>query len=662
MNLTKVLSSKRASETSRKDKPESKHDKIKEPAQKRKTLEKSDSKFSDNDAQQISEIMAKANTFFEYDYGKVSIVGALLGTNDSSKLTETQKIPLAHNADNSSANPATYVPTTTTTSITQSHPFISSSQSNYFTQSSSALPPRALPDIPTSSTSPNLSMITPTISGVTTSISAPVAPQRVSSLKQKPVATSFSVTESKTRPARPSISYNINSNITELGKELIKYFAADNDIQTKNRRLANMQTKNILEITLHDEIFRNIFGYTFEEFLLTINGHTGDIPRFHAQANTFARGSALSFEPDLAYVADEKFHDNSNVSVIQKYATSHVNAYFNFKGHKTFPSNNPIDKYRHDVVGINHNTITLGFSDNANTKYFIQIETSGSYRENGQTSKDDTVVDNAKNLLLSIHHTQDSKTPQIIDVRMLKGIAKDSLIFKENNQVMRKAIEEWTNFERHCLWLNSFEFKNEFIKDMPSCFPVVEEHKKDIEGLLSLIKTLETDDESLKPYISHIKKVLLKFIEKNDFKEHSKARLIFGLLVVLLTAVPENKRPILLAGCMSAKDRTGAFIFCAIIISTIFFHRVFSGKFKHKPTEILSFLDKGGRVKRKQLDDEELNLIKALLNNPIIYNILSKFGIGEYNNKNLAIVRAFLDRIPGIDELLITKALIKTGG
>lgn len=393
------------------------------------------------------------------------------------------------------------------------------------------------------------------------------------------------------------------------------------------------------------------------------------------------------------------------------------------------------------ACGINRNIVTIEFANTMpagglQTKApfinpSITINTTGSYRKNNP----DTILDAEQLLAKIIYEGREGKNQsnQIVDIRFLKSFGHDQKIYYKDTEVMGIATTEsihnaatkmkdiTTNklFGKHKknpdpntaimsldaksetmssdemeeedivmslaaqkkeatynkLWLNSLGMGTSIIASIAP-------PETKVKGIVDILDQfdIETLNPKLKAHINYTRELIKCILTSKDFYKRGASRLVFGLLVIFISVMPKDKQPTLLAGCMSAKDRTGAFIFCALIISTIFFHRVFSGKYDYKKPatfkdnskskKLFSFIfefDKfklpniKGKLIDGALDNEELDLIKAMLNNPILYNILSKLGIGEYNNKNLDIISGFLKNYPELLKLMIEEPLIHTG-
>ncbi|MFN8770698.1 MAG: hypothetical protein ACK5Z5_01390 [Neisseriaceae bacterium] len=430
------------------------------------------------------------------------------------------------------------------------------------------------------------------------------------------------------------------------------------------------------------------------------------------------RTDIIGYQPKLEHKVEDikPANDNSSVLVEQFYSTSNVSVAFKVQGFKTYSSANPklsdsncqpelldddlveikphVPDYDEvifsssegeipqndydaldvslssvlrsevtaeasdksdviqDAVGINHNCVTIKFKQKlANKEFYINLDTLGAYRE----SNEDTLPD--AQILLDGILKANGNTNNVFDIRFLKCFGHDKEIYDAHKDVMTKAFTEKISDSKfyHQLWLNSFGNTGPMaaIVGPDPDFELANSYLQ--QNLLSA----KIDEILTKPLVD-VQNLLLECIKDNGFRKIGRSRTMFALIVILFAALPEENKPNLLCGCMSAKDRTMAFIFCALVIGTIFFHRVFNNGGEN-PVKVSDFFDpEKGRFVKGCLTEEELNLVKAMLNNPILYNILSKLGIGEYNNKNLYIVTEMLENYPELHELIIKAALIDT--
>ncbi|MFN8769502.1 MAG: hypothetical protein ACK5Z5_08225 [Neisseriaceae bacterium] len=451
--------------------------------------------------------------------------------------------------------------------------------------------------------------------------------------------------------------------IDELGNLILIYFKKI-DSKFKNKLLADILTKNIQKNPMHDQIFLKFLKMTFANFLIYINSPIEDQVKVIAVSPSSSRSKnefrydEIGYQNTLEHERQDikLVHDNSKVLVKQVYETCYIKSLFLVKGYNTNSSVNSnlliIDDTHKDTIGINHNCVVFNFSNKLlqEEMYKIEIHTAGSYRElNNHTKKD---AGNLLDLIFAYNKT-------VIDVRFLKSFGHDQTIYKNHQKVMAEACYV-KNIVHSSLWLNSCAKGTEIFAELND----VTEHP--LPAILDICANFDPNtltNKNLRYCIKDAQKLLLKLFNNNGFNNLGSSRSIFALIIIIISVMPKEQRPILMCGCMSAKDRTMSFIFCALIISTIFFHRVFKhdDKFMESQDNYLSFIGEDGRLVKGKLDEEELLLIKAQINNPILYNILSKLGIGEYNNKNLDIITGFLAEYPELLKLMIAKPLIITG-
>ncbi|MFO0320261.1 MAG: hypothetical protein ACK5Z5_07665, partial [Neisseriaceae bacterium] len=347
--------------------------------------------------------------------------------------------------------------------------------------------------------------------------------------------------------------------------------------------------------------------------------------------------------------------------VNQTYTTSNINASFTVKGHKTHPSNNRLSTPIENAVGINHNTVIMDFfcSIIENSPYSIKIETNGSYPKQSNSNANSDI-----NALLEQAIKGKQYPATVINVRFLNNVV-DRKLYTNNYDKIGEAIGKNTHINYYGLFISSYG------KGTGTLIPKIEGTKSQAHKLTFYLKNIirQAQDTNnlakiirnhklIASHIIYLSEYLISLLQAEQFKHMGTARKIFGLLVIITSTIAEEKQPIIIAGCKSAKDRTGAFIFCALIISTIFFHRALDTQNTVSSEQLFSFLNSEGEL--INLNDEELDLVKAQLNNPILYNILSKLGIGEYNNKNLYIIEDFICNYPELKAMIILKELINS--